>query len=204
MTNCLQAGYNITRQPAIAIFFLYLWCARLFFVFFSPSVGDYYIFSLSGCTFNTDGAFFLFSGFLKGEDNKTLQFVMKILLMALCKYHIIFILSSDPQITGSVALFVWLISWRPFQQLGSIAGESQDWHLTILLAATHKTERGDHDFYLSRSHYTDTDPTSRERAATAGIGPRGQDLFTRSSALYRLSYRRRRRIRTTTTRRRKE
>ena len=28
---------------------------------------------------------------------------------------------------------------------------------------------GDHDFCLSRSHYTDTDPTSRELAATAGI-----------------------------------
>ena len=30
---------------------------------------------------------------------------------------------------------------------------------------------GDHDFCLSRSHYTDTDPTSRERAAAAGIEP---------------------------------
>ena len=43
--------------------------------------------------------------------------------------------------------------------------------LTILRAATHETERGGHDFCLSRSHYTDTDPTSRERAATAGIEP---------------------------------
>ena len=43
--------------------------------------------------------------------------------------------------------------------------------LTILRAATHKTELGDHDFCLSRSHYTDTDPTCRERAATAGIEP---------------------------------
>ena len=45
--------------------------------------------------------------------------------------------------------------------------------LTILRAATHETELGDHDFYLSWSHYTDTDtdPTSRERAATAGIEP---------------------------------
>ena len=43
--------------------------------------------------------------------------------------------------------------------------------LTILCAATHETELGDHDFCLSRSHYTDTDPTSRERAATAGIEP---------------------------------
>ena len=36
--------------------------------------------------------------------------------------------------------------------------------LTILRAATLETELGDHDFYLSRSHYTDTDPTSKERA----------------------------------------
>ena len=43
--------------------------------------------------------------------------------------------------------------------------------LTILRAVTHETELGDHDFCLSRSHYTDTDPTSRERAATAGIEP---------------------------------
>ena len=40
--------------------------------------------------------------------------------------------------------------------------------LTILRAATHETELGDHDFCLSRSHYTDTDP---QRAATAGIEP---------------------------------
>ena len=43
--------------------------------------------------------------------------------------------------------------------------------LTILRAATHETELGDHDFCLSRSHYTDTNPTCRERAATAGIEP---------------------------------
>ena len=50
--------------------------------------------------------------------------------------------------------------------------------LTILRTATHETERGDHDFCLSRSHYTDTNPTSRERAATAGInlGPPHQEL----------------------------
>ena len=32
-----------------------------------------------------------------------------------------------------------------------------------------ETERGDHDFCLSRSHYTDMDATSREWAARAGI-----------------------------------
>ena len=41
--------------------------------------------------------------------------------------------------------------------------------LTILHAATHETELGDYDFCLSRSHCTDTDATSREQAATAGI-----------------------------------
>ena len=41
--------------------------------------------------------------------------------------------------------------------------------LTIVSAATHETEWGDHDFCLRRSHYTDTDPTSKKPAATAGI-----------------------------------
>ena len=39
-------------------------------------------------------------------------------------------------------------------------------HLTILRAATHETELGDHDFCLSRSHYTDTDPTSNHMYKT--------------------------------------
>ena len=43
--------------------------------------------------------------------------------------------------------------------------------LPILRATTHETELGQNDFCLSWSHYTDTDPTSRERAATAGIKP---------------------------------
>ena len=33
--------------------------------------------------------------------------------------------------------------------------------LTIIRAATHETELGDHNFCLSRSHYTDTNLTSR-------------------------------------------
>ena len=63
-------------------------------------------------------------------------------------------------------LFGWLVSQRRRQQLLLYHG------LTILLAAAHETELGDHDFCLSRSHYTDTDPTSRERAVTKGIEPR--------------------------------
>ena len=50
-------------------------------------------------------------------------------------------------------------------------GRAPRQRLTILRAATHETELVDHDFCLSRSHYTDIDPTSRERAATAGIEP---------------------------------
>ena len=53
-----------------------------------------------------------------------------------------------------VKLVGWLVSLRPRQQLGYIADGPRD--------------RAS-DF--CRSHYTDTDPTSRERAATAGIEP---------------------------------
>ena len=38
----------------------------------------------------------------------------------------------------------------------------------VLPACHTKTELGDHDFFLSRSHYTDTDPTSRERVFLKG------------------------------------
>ena len=82
--------------------------------------------------------------------------------------------------------FVCFVSQRPRQQLGYIVDRSQDWRLTILRAASHETKRGDHDFCLSWSHYTDTGPTSRERAATEGN--RTQDLLTRSGELYQLSY----------------
>ncbi|RUS80013.1 hypothetical protein EGW08_012221 [Elysia chlorotica] len=46
--------------------------------------------------------------------------------------------------------------------IGYIVDGPQDGRLTILCAATHETGRG-YDSCLSRSHYTDTDPTSRER-----------------------------------------
>ena len=72
---------------------------------------------------------------------------------------------------STFAGFVWLVSKRPRQLLGYIQAGPKTKRLTILRAATHETELGDHDFCLSRSHYTDTDPTSRERAATAGIEP---------------------------------
>ena len=43
------------------------------------------------------------------------------------------------------------------------------WQFYVLLHTRQSWET--HDFCLSWSHYTDTDPTSRERAATAGIEP---------------------------------
>ena len=49
-----------------------------------------------------------------------------------------------------------------------------------------ETERGDHDFCLSPSHYTDINQTTRERAGQNG--DRTNVLLTMSRALYRLSY----------------
>ena len=84
------------------------------------------------------------------------------------KLYLVLVLVQNHK-THFVCLFGFLTSssttrlyrgWAPRQE-----------RLTILRAATHETELGDHDFCLSRSHYTDTDPTCRERAATAGIEP---------------------------------
>ena len=73
-------------------------------------------------------------------------------------------------------LFVWLVGWLVgFLTFPSTTrlyrGRAPRQRLAILRAATHETELGDHDFCLSRSHYIDTDPTIRERAATAAIEP---------------------------------
>ena len=62
----------------------------------------------------------------------------------------------------------WFLNVRVNYYVISRTGPKTE-RLTILRAATYETEPGDHGFCLSRSHYTDTDPTSRERAATAGI-----------------------------------
>ena len=87
---------------------------------------------------------------------------------------------------GRICLFGWFLNVLVnYKDISRTCPKTE--RLTILRAAIHETELGDHVFCLSRSHYTDTDPTSREWAATAGIVPR--DLLTRSRALYRLSYR---------------
>ena len=70
-------------------------------------------------------------------------------------------------------LFVWLVGFLTSSSTTRLyrGRAPRQERLTILRAATHETELGDHDFCLSRSHYTDTDPACRERAATAGIEP---------------------------------
>ena len=73
-----------------------------------------------------------------------------------------------------VGLFVWLVGfWTSSSTTRLYRGRATRqtvWQFYVL-PATHDTELGDHDFCLSRSHYTDTDPTSRKRAASAGIEP---------------------------------
>ena len=54
-----------------------------------------------------------------------------------------------------LGLFVWLVGWflnvLVNYKVISRTGPKTE-RLTILRAATHETELGDHDFYLSRSH----------------------------------------------------
>ena len=81
---------------------------------------------------------------------------------------------TSPQKNGKfICLFVWLVVFLTSSSTTRLyrGRAPRQSILTILRAATLETELGDHDFCLSRSHYTDTDPTSRERAATAGIEP---------------------------------
>ena len=69
--------------------------------------------------------------------------------------------NSEPVIW--VCLFAWLVFYALVKKIGYIADGSQECRLTILRTASHEAELPDHDFCLSRSHYSDTDPTSRER-----------------------------------------
>ena len=63
-------------------------------------------------------------------------------------------------------LFGWFLNVLVNNYAISRTGPKTE-RLTILRAATNETERGDHDFCLSRSHYTDTDRTSRELTMTS-------------------------------------
>ena len=63
------------------------------------------------------------------------------------------------------ALFGWLVGFLTSSSTTRLYGG----RVPRQRVATHETELGDHYLCLSRSHYTGTDPTSRERAATAGI-----------------------------------
>ena len=69
-----------------------------------------------------------------------------------------------------MCLFGWFLNVLVNYWVISRTGPKTE-RLTILRAAPHETELGDHDFCLSRSHYTDTDPTSKEGVATAGMEP---------------------------------
>ena len=65
-----------------------------------------------------------------------------------------------------VCLFGWLVGWLVgFLTSSSTTrlyrGGFQGWRLTIISAATHKTEPGDHDFCFIRLYYTDTDRQRR-------------------------------------------
>ena len=60
-------------------------------------------------------------------------------------------------------LFVWYLNVLVKNCAISLTGPKTE-RLKILRAATHETGLGDHDFCLSWSNYTDTDPSSWERA----------------------------------------
>ena len=84
---------------------------------------------------------------------------------------------------GGIVLFVYLVGFVTSSSTTRLYRGRVTRRLTILRDATHETEWGDNEFCLSRSHYTDTDPTSRERAARpqreSNAGPPHQE----SSAL---------------------
>ena len=86
--------------------------------------------------------------------------------------------------SGMACLFGWFLNVLVNYYVISRTDPKTE-RLTILHASTHETELGDNDFCLSRSHYTDTDPTSR---ASHSVN-RTRDLLTRSRTLYRLSFR---------------
>ena len=67
-----------------------------------------------------------------------------------------------------VCLFGFLTSSSTTRLYRGLAPRQE--RLTILRAATHETELGDHDFCLSRSHYTDTDPTPGIEPGTSSPG----------------------------------
>ena len=61
---------------------------------------------------------------------------------------------------GRICLFGWFLNVLVnYKDISRTCPKTE--RLTILRAAIHETELGDHVFCLSRSHYTDTDPTSR-------------------------------------------
>ena len=95
-----------------------------------------------------------------------------------CRYSLMYLIINrtilNMRMSSSLAWVAFIAVWDLFVCLfGFLTSSSttrlyrgrapRQERLTILRAATHETELGDHDFCLSRSHYTDTDPTCRER-----------------------------------------
>ena len=74
---------------------------------------------------------------------------------------------------GGFCLFVWLVGFLTSSSTTRLyrgrAPRQSVWQFYVLPHT--RQSGGDHDFCLSRSHYTDTDPTSREWAATAETEP---------------------------------
>ena len=74
---------------------------------------------------------------------------------------------QDLKAGGLFCLFGWLVGFLMSSSTTRLdRGGSQHWCLTILRAATHETEQGDHNFCLRWSHNTDIHSTSR------GLNPR--------------------------------
>ena len=78
--------------------------------------------------------------------------------------------SYTPRFCCFLVWFGWFLNVLVNYLVISRTGPKTE-RLTVLRAATHETELGDHNFCLSRSYYTDTDPTSREPPVTAGFEP---------------------------------
>ena len=89
----------------------------------------------------------------------------------MCVCNIMDVLCAYDQVSGRaqkrVCLFGWFLNVPVNYKVILRTGPKPE-RLAILRAATHEAELGDHDFCLSQSHYTDTDPTSRERESNPG------------------------------------
>ena len=138
-------------------------------------------FYTSGCTSPTSDKFRVISRCVKLSSRIMCRHPVVNSISEECILFVMLKVTKDPyflpmhQLAGyfffrriCLSLFVWFLNVLVNYQVISRTGPKTE-HLTILRAATHETELGDHDLCLSRSHYTD--PTSREWATTVAIKP---------------------------------